>query len=93
VSTFPENALRRPVVAKVVDQRFDEHAGLCRQQAAGGHALFTMPVYGGRTYDDNGYQPFTLTVGRPRLMDVNVTAFSVFIIVLIAAAATISRAA
>lgn len=54
-------------------------------------ALFTMPLYRGRTYDDNGYPPFTLRLGRLRLMDANVTAFSIFLVVLIAAAASISR--
>jgi hypothetical protein len=49
-------------------------------------ALATMKLYGGRTFDDNGYQPFTVRVARrPRLMDVNVTAFSGFSVVLVAA--------
>ena len=40
-------------------------------------ALLTMRLYGGRTFDDNGYQPFAVRVGRrPRFMDVNVTVFS-----------------
>lgn len=54
--------------------------------------LAAMPLYGGRAYDDNGYQPFTLRLGRLRLMDVNVTAFTILVIVLIAAVASISRA-
>ena len=57
-------------------------------------ALFTMQLYGGRTFDDNGYQPFTLSVGRrPRQMDVNVTAFSGFILVLVAAVVLLARTA
>ena len=54
-------------------------------------ALATMSVYGGRTYDENGYQPFTLNVGRPRPMDVNVSAFSVMLVFLVAGAALIAR--
>ncbi len=54
--------------------------------------LFAMPLYGGRAYDDNGYRPFTLTIGRrPRLMDVNVSAFSVFITVLVVAIVLVTR--
>jgi len=37
-------------------------------------ALFSMPIYGGRTYDENGYLP--LAVGKMK-WDANVTAFSV----------------
>jgi hypothetical protein len=54
-------------------------------------ALATMSVYGGGTYDENGYQPFTLNVGGPRLMDVNVSAFSVMLVFLVAGAALIAR--
>lgn len=54
-------------------------------------ALAAMPLYGGRTFDDNGYQPFTVRVGRPRLMDVNVSAFSVLTIMLVAAVALLLR--
>lgn len=53
-------------------------------------ALATMPVYGGRTYDDNGYLPFAAPVGRGR-WDVNITAFSAFSVVLIAAVLLVSR--
>jgi hypothetical protein len=56
-------------------------------------ALATMPIYGGRTFDDNGYQPFTLRIGRPRLMDANVTAFSILSLVLLVGAALIARGA
>ena len=54
-------------------------------------ALAAMSIYGGSTYDENGYQPFTLRIGRPRLVDVNVSAFSVMSVLLIAGAALISR--
>jgi hypothetical protein len=54
-------------------------------------ALATMPVYGGRTYDENGYQPLTMRIGRPRLMDLNVTVFSVQLVVLLVGAALIGR--
>jgi hypothetical protein len=41
-------------------------------------ALIVMPVYGGRAYDDNGYQPFPAPVPViSRMWDVNVTVFSV----------------
>ena len=56
-------------------------------------ALAAMSVYGGSTYDENGYQPFIVRIGRPRLMDVNVSAFSVMSVLLIAGAALISRGA
>jgi hypothetical protein len=47
-------------------------------------ALFTMKLYGGRAFDDNGYQPFTVRVAnRPRFMDLNVTVFSGFAIMLV----------
>ena len=54
-------------------------------------ALATISVYGGSTYDPNGYQPFTLNIGRPRLMDLNVSVFSVISLLLIAGTALISR--
>jgi uncharacterized protein DUF6640 len=54
-------------------------------------ALATMEAYGGRTYDDNGYQPFTLNIGRPRLMDLNVTVFLVQSVVLLVGTALIAR--
>ena len=54
-------------------------------------ALLAMPLYGGRTFDDNGYQPFSVSIGRRRrFMDVNVSVFSAFVVVLIVATATIS---
>ncbi len=46
-------------------------------------ALFTMAVYGGRAYDDNGYQPFAAPVPLfAKAWDVNTTAFSVQLILL-----------
>jgi hypothetical protein len=46
-------------------------------------AVVAMPVYGGRAYDDNGYQPYAAPVplftGR---WDVNITAFSVQLVLL-----------
>ena len=57
-------------------------------------ALFTMRLYGGRTFDDNGYLPFAVPLGRrPKLWDVNVTAFSAFSVVLLAALVLIARSA
>ena len=54
-------------------------------------ALATMSTYGGRTYDENGYRPFTLNIGRPRLMDLNVTVFLMQSVVLLVGAALIAR--
>jgi hypothetical protein len=57
-------------------------------------ALFTMRLYGGRTFDDNGYQPFAVRLAkRPRFLDLNVAVFSGFAVVLIAALLVVSRAA
>jgi hypothetical protein len=55
-------------------------------------ALATMSIYGGSTFDPNGYQPFTVRVGGPRLIDLNVSAFSVMSVLLIAGAAMIKLA-
>jgi hypothetical protein len=44
-------------------------------------------------FDQNGYPPFTVQVGHPRLVDVNVTVFSVLLIILIVGAALIARGA
>jgi hypothetical protein len=54
-------------------------------------ALAAMPLYGGRTHDDNGYLPLAVRIGRLRLFDVNVSAFSLFTVVLIGALIAISR--
>src|SRR3954471_2484214 len=46
-------------------------------------ALLAMPVYGGRAYDANGYQPFPAPVPLfAKAWDVNVTAFSVQLVLL-----------
>ena len=48
-------------------------------------AVFTMPVYGGGAYDENGYLPFAAPVPIiARKWDVNITAFSVLAAILIA---------
>ncbi|MBV8838095.1 MAG: hypothetical protein JO000_16300 [Alphaproteobacteria bacterium] len=54
-------------------------------------ALATMSIYGGSTFDRNGYTPFKVRIGRPRLWDVNVTAFSVMTVFLVAGAVLIGR--
>jgi uncharacterized protein DUF6640 len=57
-------------------------------------ALFTMRLYGGRTFDENGYPPFAVPLGRrPKLWDVNVTAFSAFTVMLASALVLIARTA
>jgi hypothetical protein len=52
-----------------------------------------MPIYGGAAYDDNGYLPFKAPIpviaGR---WDVNITAFSVLTLILLAGALSISPA-
>jgi hypothetical protein len=46
-------------------------------------ALATMPVYGGRAYDDNGYQPFAAPLPLfAKAWDANITAFSVQLVLL-----------
>ena len=46
-------------------------------------ALAAMPVYGGRAYDDNGYQPFAAPVPLfGKAWDANITAFSVQLLLL-----------
>jgi len=54
-------------------------------------ALATMRLYGGSTFDQNGYQPLTVRIGRPRLMDLNVSVFSILTVILLIGAALISR--
>jgi hypothetical protein len=57
-------------------------------------ALFSMPVYGGAAYDDNGYLPFAAPVPLiAKSWDVNVTAFSTLVIILLFGALSISAAA
>lgn len=46
-------------------------------------ALIAMPVYGGRAYDDNGYQPFAAPIPIiSKTWDANITAFSIQLILL-----------
>lgn len=54
-------------------------------------AVFAMPLYGGGAYDDNGYRPFAAPVPIiAKRWDVNITAFSVQVAILIAGLATLS---
>jgi hypothetical protein len=50
--------------------------------------LAVMPLYGGRAYDANGYQPFTLAGMK---LDANVTVFSIMTIVLLITVALAAR--
>jgi hypothetical protein len=51
-------------------------------------AAGTMKLYGGKLYDDNGYPPIPVTVlGRKRLIDLNVSVFSVFVVLDVSALA------
>lgn len=53
-------------------------------------ALIAMPLYGGKTYDDNGYLPFAAPVPLiAKRWDANITAFSVFSALLIVGALSI----
>jgi hypothetical protein len=56
-------------------------------------ALIAMPLYGGRAYDDNGYQPFDAPIPAiaPK-WDVNITAFCIQAVLLIAGVLSISGA-
>jgi hypothetical protein len=57
-------------------------------------AVFAMPIYGGATYDDNGYLPFAAPLPIiARKWDVNITAFTVLAAILIAGVVSISVAA
>jgi Family of unknown function (DUF6640) len=48
-------------------------------------AVFSMPIYGGEAYDKNGYLPFAAPVPLiAKKWDVNITIFSVLVIVLAA---------
>lgn len=48
-------------------------------------ALFSRPLYGGVLYDENGYLPFKAPIGPSNWMwDVNVTAFTIMTLFLIA---------
>ena len=53
-------------------------------------ALFAMPLYGGRTYDDNGYQPFPAPIPLvAKHWDVNVTVFGALSLILLASIVTV----
>jgi hypothetical protein len=57
-------------------------------------ALFTMPVYGGAAYDDNGYQPFAAPIPIvAKRWDVNITIFCVQVVLLTAGSLAIFGAA
>jgi hypothetical protein len=57
-------------------------------------ALIAMPIYGGAAYDDNGYRPFKALIPIiSKTWDANITAFSVQIIVLLAAIIAVTGAA
>jgi hypothetical protein len=54
-------------------------------------AAFAMPIYGGRAYDDNGYQPFAAPIPVvAKLWDVNMTAFCIQLVLLAAGIAAIA---
>lgn len=55
-------------------------------------ALFTMPVYGGGAYDDNGYEPYAAPVPLfAKKWDVNITVFCVQLVILAASIVAITR--
>ena len=52
-----------------------------------------MPIYGGGAYDDNGYQPFAAPVPIiAKRWDVNITAFSIQLVILAAGILTVTGA-
>ncbi|HZD91251.1 MAG TPA: hypothetical protein VE224_14205 [Pseudolabrys sp.] len=56
-------------------------------------AAFAMPLYGGAAYDDNGYLPFHAPVPIiAKAWDVNITAFSVLTLLLLAGALSTAAA-
>jgi len=56
-------------------------------------AVIAMPIYGGGAYDTNGYKPFAAPVPIvARKWDVNITAFSVQVVLLVAASVSILAA-
>ncbi|MET2825793.1 DUF6640 family protein [Mesorhizobium shangrilense] len=56
-------------------------------------AVFAMPFYGGRAFDDNGYLPFTAPVPVvARRWDANIVAFSVMAVLLVAGALSVAVA-
>lgn len=56
-------------------------------------AVIAMPIYGGAAYDDNGYQPFRAPLPViAKLWDVNITAFSVQLVLLAASGVALAAA-
>ena len=56
-------------------------------------AVLAMPIYGGRAYDDNGYQPFRAPVPIiAKRWDVNITVFSVQLVLLTASGLALAAA-
>ena len=56
-------------------------------------AVIAMPIYGGGAYDTNGYKPFAAPVPIvAREWDVNITIFSVQVVLLLASTASILAA-
>ena len=54
-------------------------------------AAFAMPIYGGRAYDDNGYQPFAAPIPViAKFWDVNMTAFCIQLVLLAAGIAALA---
>lgn len=54
-------------------------------------AAFAMPLYGGRAYDDNGYQPFAAPIPViAKFWDVNMTAFCIQLVLLAAGIAALA---
>lgn len=55
-------------------------------------ALFAMPVYGGAAYDKNGYEPYPAPLPLfAKKWDVNVTVFSVQLVILAASLVAVTR--
>ena len=55
-------------------------------------ALLAMPVYGGGAYDENGYQPYPAPLPLfAQKWDVNITVFSVQLVILAASLVAITR--
>jgi hypothetical protein len=56
-------------------------------------AVIAMPIYGGAAYDDNGYQPFRAPLPViAKLWDVNITVFSVQLVLLAASGVALAAA-
>jgi hypothetical protein len=55
-------------------------------------ALFAMPIYGGAAYDNNGYEPYPAPLPLfAAKWDVNVTVFSVQLVILAASLVALTR--